>query len=163
MVRDNHRRRLLARVRTLASHDDAGGALQRVCTLLRDEVGHYDWVGFYLSVPGLRLLALGPFEGAPTEHLRVPYGTGVCGQAAERGETVVVSDVAEESNYLACSLETRAEIVLPVFSQDELCGELDIDSHSRDAFDGSDREMLSQVVEIVSPLVATMSRSLRRS
>ncbi len=162
MVGDNHCDRLISRIRELASHEDAGGALARVCALLRDEVTHYDWVGFYLAVPGERLLVLGPFEGAPTEHLRIPFGTGVCGQAAELAETVVVPDVSEEGNYLACSLETRAEIVVPLFHEGVICGELDIDSHRRDPFDASDRAMLSRIAEIVSPLAGALAGSLGR-
>lgn len=153
---DNPIDELIAQVRHLAGHDDPGGALQRICALLRDEVAHYDWVGYYLAVPAERLLVLGPFEGAPTEHLRIGYGTGICGQAAERGEPFVVDDVRAETNYLACSIETKAEIVLPVYHEGRFVGELDIDSHTRAPFGPFDDCLLGEVVAVTAPLVAAI-------
>ena len=161
MGRDNRADQLIAEIRPLAAHDDAGGALQRICMLLRERVEHYDWVGYYLAVPGERTLVLGPFEGAPTEHLRIPYGTGVCGRAAETGSALVIPDVRAESNYLACSLETRAEIVLPVFHDGLLVGELDIDSHRPDPFTDFDERLLEEVVAMTAELVAGLSEELR--
>lgn len=154
---DNRIDNLLSSVRSLAAHDDAGSALQRICALLRDEVEHYDWVGYYLALPEERMLVLGPFEGAPTEHLRIAYGTGICGQAAERGEPFIVADVAAESNYLACSVATKAEVVLPVYHGGHFVGELDIDSHTRDPFGAFDDRLLGGVVEITAPLVAGLT------
>ena len=164
MVRDNRYETLIAQIRTLAAHEDAGGALQRVCALLRRAVDHYDWVGFYLAAsataPAARLLVLGPFDGAPTEHLQIPFGRGICGQAAERGEPITVPDVREAGNYLACSIETRAEIVLPVFHEGRFIAELDIDSHTVDPFGPFDDELLQEVVAVTTPLLAEITRSL---
>ena len=156
MPTDNRHDHLISRVRELSSHEDAGGALARICALLKNEVEHYDWVGFYLAVAEDRLLVLGPFEGAPTEHTRIAYGTGICGQAAERGEWFVVSDVTAESNYLACSLETRAEVVVPVYHEGTFVGELDIDSHTANPFSEFDDTLLAAVVELTAPLVARL-------
>lgn len=153
--------RIVRRVKALAQHDDAGGALQRICDHLMDEVPHYDWVGYYLAVPADRLLVLGPFSGAPTEHTKIPYGKGICGQAAERRSTFVVPDVRSETNYLACSLQTRAEIVLPVEHEGEFVGELDIDSHTRDPFTPDDDRLLAAVVEITGPLVSSILAHIR--
>ena len=161
MVRDNRYEPLIARIRSLAAHEDVGGALQRICALLRRCVDHYDWVGFYLAVPEDRMLVLGPFEGAPTEHLQIPYGRGICGQAAERGEPVTVPDVRDAGNYLACSVETRAEIVLPVFLEGRFLAELDIDSHTVDPFGPSDTRLLTEVVTIATPLLAVIAESLQ--
>jgi len=120
------------------AREAAGGSqgpaerLQTICRLLRDGLEGYDWVGFYLVDPAAdRSLVLGPYEGEPTEHTRIPFGRGICGQAAERGETVVVDDVSQESNYLACSTAVQSEIVVPVYHGGSLVGELDIDSHLR--------------------------------
>ena len=133
---------------------DLADILRGICQLLHDEVEGYDWVGFYLvDPPGSRELALGPFVGAPTEHVRIPFGKGVCGRAAELRSTVVVDDVSRESNYLACSLNVRSEIVLPIFRKDELVGELDIDSHQLSRFGSDDRAFLSRVVETVSAVI----------
>ena len=154
---------ILEKVTRLASHEDAGGALQRICDHLREVVPHYDWVGYYLALPGDRLLVLGPFSGAPTEHTKIPYGKGICGQAAERNDTFVVPDVTAESNYLACSVATRAEIVLPVQFGGELVGELDIDSHTRDPFSSADDQLLAGVVEATAPLVASILAHVRNA
>lgn len=128
--------------------------LADVCRLLHDEVPGYDWVGFYVVEPPLaRELVLGPFVGAPTEHVRIPFGRGVCGQAAELRAAVVVDDVTRESNYLACSLDVKSEIVLPVFRGQELRGELDIDSHRPARFTADDRAFLSAVAEAAGALL----------
>jgi GAF domain-containing protein len=153
---DNQAQELIAEIRTLATHADAGGALARICALLKSRVDHYDWVGYYVAVASERMLLLGPFEGAPTEHLRIPYGTGICGQAAISEAWFTVPDVRSADNYLACSLETRAEVVVPVFADGRFVGELDIDSHSVDPFTGFDKELLDAVVEITAPLLATL-------
>ena len=146
----------LHHIRHLARHEDAGGALQRICTYLRDQVEHYDWVGFYLADPVDRLLLLGPFAGAPTEHLKIPYGRGICGQAAESSDAFVVPDVTAETNYLSCSIQTRAEIVLPVWHEGEFVGELDIDSHTVNPFTAEDDDLLAAVVRLCAPLVASI-------
>ena len=93
---------------------------------------HYDWVGFYLAEG--RELVLGPFVGAPTEHVRIPFGCGVCGQVAESGETLVVPNVAAEANYLSCGSAVQSEIVIPIHADGEFVAQLDIDSYTRDPF-----------------------------
>lgn len=136
------------------SGDDADARLQAVCDLLKQEVPHYDWVGFYLVDPKKeRELVLGPFAGAPTEHVRIAFGQGICGQAAETKKTFVVQDVSAESNYLACSPDVQSEIVLPLLHQGEVMGELDIDSHTVGAFSEEDRAFLLKVCYAVSRLL----------
>jgi GAF domain-containing protein len=110
-------------------------------------------VGFYLVDPDSpRELALGPFAGAPTEHVRIAFGRGICGQAAEREETFVVQDVSEQTNYLSCSVHVKSEIVLPVFKDGKLVGELDIDSHVVAPFIGADEAFLEAVCDAVAVL-----------
>ncbi len=147
---------LIMRIEEEIDEEMPGPSLHRVCRLLRERVAHYGWVGYYLAVPAQRLLVLGPFDGAPTEHIRIDYGTGICGQAAVRGEAFVVQDVRAESNYLACSLETRAEIVLPVFADGAFIGELDIDSHVHSPFAEQDERLLQAVVSLTAPLVKSI-------
>jgi L-methionine (R)-S-oxide reductase len=128
--------------------------LLNVCRLLRREVPHYHWVGFYIvDSAAPRELVLGPFDGAPTEHTRIAFGKGICGQAAERGETVVASDVAKEENYLSCSPNVRSEIVVPVLAQGRLVGEVDIDSHVPNAFTPEDRAFLERLADLIAPLL----------
>ena len=103
----------------------------------------YDWVGFYWLDPGdLQTLELGSFVGAPTEHTRIPVSRGICGAAVALGETIVVDDVRADPRYLACSLETKAEIVVPIRANGRVVGEIDIDSHSAAAFGPADRAFL---------------------
>jgi GAF domain-containing protein len=145
---------LLAAVKGIVA--GAGGAANRetalraVCELLHAAVSHYDWVGFYLADPASRTLALGPFVGDPTEHMRIPYGRGICGQAAESGRTFVVQDVRAEGNYLACSPRVRSEIVVPVVKDGRFVAELDIDSHVLSPFTPAEVAMLEQVAAAVA-------------
>lgn len=124
-------------------------ALRAVCELLHAAVDHYDWVGFYLADPANRTLTLGPFVGDPTEHVRIPYGRGICGQAAESGRTFVVQDVRAEGNYLACSPRVRSEIVVSVVKDGRFVAELDIDSHVLSPFTTAEVAMLEQVAAAV--------------
>lgn len=121
--------------------------LEELARLLRREVDHYDWVGFYLGDNEKGNLSLGPFSGEPTEHTNIDYGEGVCGQAAASLDTFTVDDVAEEDNYLSCSPEVKSEIVVPVFGGDEFVGEIDIDSHRREAFDSEDEKFLEKLAD----------------
>jgi len=128
--------------------------LLAIAKLLKNNVPHYDWVGFYFLDPEKeRELVLGPYEGAPTDHVRIPFGRGICGQAAERKETFLIQDVSKEDNYLSCSIHVKSEIVVPIFREGKVAGELDIDSHQVDVFTEDDREFLEKVAELVAELV----------
>ncbi|MDG6226167.1 MAG: GAF domain-containing protein [Candidatus Thermoplasmatota archaeon] len=128
--------------------------LHYVCRTLEREVPHYDWVGFYIvDTRDEGMLYLGPYVGAPTEHVRIPFGKGICGQAAARKEAFIIQDVAREDNYLSCSINVRSEIVIPVMDGDEVIGELDIDSHSISPFRDWDRSLLEAICCMVSPLI----------
>lgn len=127
--------------------------LKAICYLLKHQVPHYDWVGFYLVDPDTeRELVLGPYEGAPTEHTRIPFGRGICGQVAESGKTRVVQDVSEEENYLSCSIDVRSEIVVPIHRNDRFVAQLDIDSHALAPFTPEDRLFLDRVCDAVATL-----------
>lgn len=128
--------------------------LSNICKLLRDRVGHYDWVGFYLvRSEEDRELILGPYAGEPTEHTVIGFGNGICGQAADKGKLFLVQDVAREENYLSCSPDVRSEIVLPIFRDGSLVGELDIDSQRLGPFTDLDRFLLEGICRIVSPYI----------
>ncbi len=149
---------LLERCRgELKRGDERGVGLQLVCDFLQREVAHYDWFGFYIAVPAERMLVLGPYQGEATDHVRIPYGRGICGQAAEREQTVLVDDVRAESNYLACSLRVRSEIVVPVFRSGEVVAEIDIDSHRPAAFGADDRTFLESLAVDVEPFIPDLS------
>ncbi len=129
--------------------------LQAACDILRDNVPHYDWVGFYLADPeAAEMLMLGPFAGAPTEHVRIPFGRGVCGRAAATRATVVVDDVAAEGNYLSCNPEVRSEVVVPIVLGERVWGELDIDSHEAAAFTEDDVSFLTRLATLIADTLA---------
>ena len=140
----------------MESADSAGTGLQRVCSYVQATIPGCDWVGFYIAIPGTRELALGPYAGEATEHLRIPFGRGICGQAAEAEHTIVVDNVSTESNYLACSPNVRSEVVIPVFHEGELVGEFDIDSHTEAAFDQSKRGLLERITDELGSAVASL-------
>ncbi len=122
--------------------------LKAICTLLDERIDTYDWTGFYIvDSPGM--LRLGPYVGEPTDHTFIPFGKGICGQAAATGKNFVIDDVSAQSNYLSCSFKVRSEIVVPVFRDGELWGELDIDSHTPAAFDDLDEWLLGEIAKII--------------
>jgi len=119
-------------------------ALQEVCRFLCESFAHYPWVGIY-RVDGSALVLDAWYGPRATEHTRIPLERGICGQAAREGRTVIVDDVNADPNYLACFLETRAEIVVPIRSEGRVVGEIDIDGNAVKAFDASDRRFLESV------------------
>lgn len=104
------------------------------------------WSGFYRVVEGE--LVLGPFQG-PVACMHIPFGRGVCGTAWERAETVIVPNVHEFAGHIACSSESKSEIVVPVFCDGKVIAVLDIDSAEYDTFDETDKEYLEQIVRLL--------------
>ncbi|CAA7385786.1 GAF domain-containing protein [Chryseobacterium fistulae] len=127
--------------------------LQKVCHLLDQEVAYFNWTGFYFKNGEKDELILGPYVGAETDHTIIPYGKGICGQVAVSNETFVVPDVNQESNYLSCSIDTKAEIVVPIFKNGQNVGQIDIDSHTIDPFTDEDRELLEWLCNEVSKIL----------
>jgi GAF domain-containing protein len=119
--------------------------LVKVCEILKKEVYHYDWVGFYVLDQKKSELVLGPFIGKPTPHTHIALGKGICGQVAESGKTMVVQDVTQVENYISCGLDIQSEIVVPVMSNGKFLAELDIDSHSPAPFNSEDSIFLEKV------------------
>jgi L-methionine (R)-S-oxide reductase len=139
-------------IRTLSQTASTARILMEgVCNLLHDRMLKYNWVGFYLLEPGAQppMLVLGSFVGAMTPHTRIPLNQGICGAAASSGKTIVVADVSKDPRYLSCSLETKSEIVVPVFVHGQVAGELDIDSHFAAAFGEDDEELVQYCAELV--------------
>lgn len=134
--------------------------MQKMVTLLHERVLKYNWVGFYMLEPGAEppMLVLGAFEGAMTPHTRIPLNQGICGAAASSGLTVVVDDVSKDPRYLACSLETKSEIVVPVFAHGEVVGELDIDSHFPAAFTLEHQHLVQYCAMLVGKKLETSAK-----
>jgi len=141
----------------VASERDGARAMERVVAILKSEMPSYSWVGIYL-LEGDELV-LGPFLGKPSPHTRIPLARGICGAAATEKQTIIVDDVNADARYLACSLETRSEIVVPIMSGAHVLGEIDIDSDRPAAFDAEDKTLL----EAVAALLATKLERSRRT
>ena len=133
------------------SSSSAETLMKAIVALLYERLAGYNWVGFYMleKEADEDVLVLGPFEGAATPHTRIPLNQGICGAAASAGRTIVVDDVNADPRYLACSLETKSEIVVPVFANGKVAGELDIDSHSAAAFGAEHRKLCEHASAIV--------------
>jgi GAF domain-containing protein len=125
--------------------------MKGITVLLNEQMLKYNWVGFYMLESGANppVLVLGDYQGAMTPHTRISLHQGICGAAASSGKTVIVDDVSKDSRYLACSLETKSEIVVPIFVRGEVAGELDIDSHFAAAFASEDRELVEYCARVV--------------
>ncbi|MGB9821234.1 MAG: GAF domain-containing protein [Pseudothermotoga sp.] len=142
---------LLKEIDEIVKDSDLDDSMQKICTLLYSNVAYYDWVGFYLVSPDKEdELVLGPFVGEPTEHVRIPFGRGICGQAAATGTTFLVQDVSRETNYLSCSPKVKSEIVVPIKLAGKIFGEIDIDSHILSPFDEDDDRFLNTICEKIS-------------
>jgi len=137
---------------SVSSGHDLGEILSEICILLKNNVFHYDWVGFYILEKQNLLLNLGPYCGKPTDHTTIPVGKGVCGQVAESLKLKIVQDVTLENNYIACSLEVQSEIVVPILKNNQFVAEIDIDSHSPAPFSADDEKFLTAVCDLLSPL-----------
>jgi L-methionine (R)-S-oxide reductase len=94
----------------------------------------FHWTGVYELFPD-QVLRLGPFVGAPTDHVFIGVGRGVCGTAVAEGRNMNIPDVSRESNYLACSTQTRSELVVLIRKEETIFAQIDIDSHELAAFD----------------------------
>ena len=145
----------------LGNNQERDAKLKSICKLLKDKVSYYNWVGFYfIGTENKNELLLGPFEGEPTEHVKIPFGKGICGQAAQQGKTFLVQDVSKETNYLSCNVRVKSEIVVPIF-KGKVIGELDIDSHFHSPFTMDDEQFLGEVGRMVSDLYAWPTQSIR--
>lgn len=135
---------------------DLPALYEGVCAILNDTIPTHNWVGIYL-VEGDDL-ALAAWRGPqPTEHVRIPLGQGICGAAAAAGATIVVDDVNADPRYLACFVNTRAEIVVPIMDEQRVYGELDIDSDHRGAFGQADRDLLEMLAARLAERIAATS------
>ena len=131
---------------------DLNDKLQKVCHLLDQEIPYFNWTGFYFKNGDKDELILGPYVGAETDHTIIPFGKGICGQVAVSNETFVVPDVHDQDNYLSCSIDTKAEIVVPIIKDGENIGQIDIDSHTLNPFTAEDREMLEWLCDEIAKI-----------
>lgn len=145
---DDDRLRLIEEVRqTISKLDDQTDILRATVQLIDGFSSDFNWTGFYILNGDI--LEVGPFVGPDTPHTRIRLNEGICGAAASRGTTVVVDDVGTDSRFLACSVTTQSEIVVPLMKGDQCLGEIDIDSNKPAAFSANDRAMIERIATLV--------------
>lgn len=127
----------------LAVEQNKDEILKQAVRLLKEAFPKYDWVGIYV-LRGEELV-LHNYIGGPTPHTCIPIDQGICGAAAAERQTILVPDVNADDRYLACSIETRSEIVVPIMDENVVYGEIDIDSDRPDAFHDEDRQLLEDM------------------
>lgn len=156
MDKQSRYRELLSQIEVFANADDNPISVLSNCAAVMKVVfpKEYFWVGFYI-VDGNELI-LGPFQGTPA-CTRIKYGRGVCGSAWKEGRSLVVNDVEEFPGHIACSSLSRSEIVVPLFSEGVVVGEIDIDSIELSTFNDTDRKYLEQAAEIIAPFMARLA------
>ena len=123
--------------------------LEEIVELLHDTMPGWNWVGIYFLSKSQ--LVLGPFRGKPTEHTTIKVGSGVCGTAIEKNTNVIIDDVSKCDNYLACSQETRSEIVVLIRHQGQVVAQFDVDSNLPEHFTPQDEQFLMEVAELAAP------------
>jgi L-methionine (R)-S-oxide reductase len=133
---DTDRDQLLTAIRSaVAAAPNASAAMQQAVRLLKDAIPYYSWV-------------------KPSPHTRIPLGKGICGAAATERATIIVDDVNADQRYLACSIETKSEIVVPIMNGTAVLGEIDIDSDQAAAFGHADRALLEPVASLLAEALA---------
>ena len=148
MKKEERYQLLVSQIKALTEGEtDTIAIMSNVAAAIHQEMGFW-WTGFY-RVVGNELL-LGPFQG-PVACMHIPYGRGVCGTAWQQAETIVVPDVELFPGHIACSSESRSEIVVPIFTKEEprrVMAVLDIDSQYLNTFDDTDRLFLEEICEL---------------
>lgn len=141
---------LLAQVKAMVKDEsDPVANMANVAALIK-EAFHFWWTGFYRVIDNQ--LVLGPFQG-PVACTRIGFGKGVCGTSWKERKTLVVEDVEQFPGHIACSSESKSEIVVPLIKQGEVIGVLDIDSERLATFDETDQHWLEQIAEVVSAML----------
>ncbi len=148
---DHLQKKILSIIET--NYESIDQKLTHVCILLQSSIDYYDWVGYYFANEKKRTLHLKAYAGAPTDHTVIPFGKGICGQVALSNDNFIVPDVKAQSNYLACNIQVKSEIVIPLFKNKKNIGQIDIDSHTKDPFSKEDEDFLVWVNEQVAEVL----------
>lgn len=148
---------VLNTIRAAVEHErNSTRAMEVTVATLQQNLPAYSWVGVYL-LDGNELV-LGPYVGKPSPHTRIPLGRGICGAAAAEKATIVVDDVSADTRYLACSPDTKSEIVVPIMRDGDVLGEIDVDSDRMAAFGERDRLLLESVARLLADRMARPAR-----
>ena len=129
---------------------DILSGLKKCCYFLKENISHFDWVGFYFADFQTKNLNLKAFSGTPTDHTSIPFGKGICGQVALSNKNFMAPNVKEQDNYIACSIDVKSELVVPLFIEGKNVGQIDIDSNKLDPFTKEDELLLEACCDLVS-------------
>ncbi len=143
----------------LNQNPTVAAGLHWVCAEIRQALPDYDWVGFYFHHPAKKELHLKAYAGNPTDHTIIPFGKGICGQVAVSHQNFVVDDVSKQDNYIACSIDVKSEIVIPLFIDNKNVGQIDIDSNTAGAFTEKDVAFLTAVNKLVAAFLVRSGAS----
>lgn len=157
MDKQSRYRELLSQIEVFANADDNPISVLSNCAAVMKVFfpKEYFWVGFYIVDDDE--LILGPFQGTPA-CTRIKFGRGVCGTAWKECRSLVVEDVEAFPGHIACSSLSRSEIVVPLFSDGIVVGEIDIDSTELATFDNVDREYLEKAAEMIATFMAKLAK-----
>jgi L-methionine (R)-S-oxide reductase len=129
----------------------AESLMEQMAKRLHEKMTRYNWTGFYLVDPAdPGYLIVGPYAGSFTPNARIPLNAGLCGAAATSGKVVVVQDVSTDPRYLAGSSLVKSEIVVPIFVNKRLAGELDIESYFADTFTKPEQEFVEFCANVIA-------------
>ena len=144
---------LLPQIKSLVEGEkDAVANLGNICAALKYNMPDYFWVGIYFAKGNE--LVLGPFQG-PVACTRIKIPHGVCGTTVKERKTIMVEDVNEFPGHIACSADSKSEIAVPVFKNNEVIAVLDVDSDKYSSFDDTDKLYLEQLSSIISELISS--------
>ena len=143
---------VLKEIKTIldTSKIDTLSGLKNCCHFLKENILHFDWVGFYFADFQTKNLNLKAFSGKPTDHTTIPFGNGICGQVALSNRNFMVPDVRKQDNYIACSIDVKSELVVPLFIEGKNIGQIDIDSNKLNPFSKEDELLLEACCDIIS-------------
>jgi GAF domain-containing protein len=133
----------------------AQSLMEQIAKRMHEKMARYNWAGFYVVDPvDAGYLIVGPYAGSFTPNVRIPLDRGLCGAAAKSGQVVVVADVSKDPRYLAGSSLVKSEIVVPIFANKKLAGELDIESYFTDTFTRPEQEFVEACAKLVASYLA---------
>lgn len=143
---------IISKVKTILNKDSYTfkDSLFETCNLLKSELEYFDWVGFYFANSKEKVLILESYAGQPTDHTRIPFGKGICGQVAVSNKNLIVPNVYDQENYISCNINVKSEVVVPIFLNGNNIGQIDVDSNSLNPFNKVDIELLESVCQLVS-------------
>lgn len=145
---DDQRRQLVDNIRiAVANLGTETEVLRTAAEMLDSYSAGFNWTGFYMKRGDH--LEVGPFVGPKTEHTKIELNRGICGAAASSRKTIRVDDVQSDPRFLACSVSTRSEIVVPLMDGDKCLGEIDIDSDQPSFFNSQDQSMLEDLAAVI--------------